>query len=94
MEEKINRDGKDRLFCFIFGRAENRAWTLDLYNAVNGTEYTNPDDVEITTHQSSFNPNMPVRQLMYLGRQYDKYIKKTRQDIYGKKQMILHPATV
>ncbi|MCR5599035.1 MAG: hypothetical protein K6G19_12780 [Lachnospiraceae bacterium] len=114
MEEKINRDGKDRLFCFIFGRAENRAWTLDLYNAVNGTEYTNPDDVEITTmedcvymgmkndvsfiiesdislyeHQSSFNPNMPVRQLMYLGRQYDKYIKKTRQNIYGKKQMIL-----
>ncbi len=114
MEEKINKNGKDRLFCFIFGRSENRAWTLSLYNAVNGTEYTNPDDVEITTmedciymgmkndvsfiidsdislyeHQSSFNPNMPVRQLMYLGRQYDKYIKRTGQNIYGKKQMVL-----
>ncbi len=39
--------------------------------------------------QSSYCPNMPVRQLMYLGRQYDKYIKRTRQNIYGSKQMTL-----
>ena len=114
MDENANRNHKDRLFCFIFGRAENKKWTLSLYNAVNGTNYINPDDIEITTmedviymgmkndvsfivnseislyeHQSTYNPNMPVRQLMYLGRQYDKYIKRTKQNIYGTKQMTL-----
>lgn len=114
MEERVNRNQKDRLFCFIFGKEENRKWTLSLYNAVNGTAYTDPADVEITTmsdviymgmkndvsfiigseislyeHQSTYNPNMPVRQLMYLGRQYDRYIKRTMQNIYGSKQMTL-----
>ncbi len=114
MEEKTNREEKDRLFCFIFGREENRKWTLSLYNAVNGTNYTDPEEVDITSmgdviymgmkndvsfiigsdislyeHQSSYNPNMPVRQLMYLSRQYDKYIKRTKQNIYGSKQMTL-----
>ena len=106
MDENANRNHKDRLFCFIFGRTENRKWTLSLYNAVNGTDYIDQDDIEITTmedviymgmkndvsfiinseislyeHQSTYNPNMPVGQLMYLGRQYDKYIKRTKQNI-------------
>ena len=114
MDETINRSQKDRLFCFIFGRPENREWALSLYNAVNGTCYKNPEEVEITTmddvvymgmkndvsfilgselslyeHQASYNPNLPVRQLMYLGRQYDKYIKHTKQNLYGSKQMTL-----
>ena len=33
--EQISRNNKDRLFCFIFGREENKRWTLELYNAVN-----------------------------------------------------------
>ncbi len=37
------------MFRFIFGNPENKAWTLSLYNAVNGTSYTNPDDITITT---------------------------------------------
>ena len=114
MGKKANREHKDRLFCFIFGRAENRAWTLSLYNAMNGTAYSDPDEIEITTmedviymgmkndvsflvgddislyeHQSTYNPNMPVRQLMYLGRQYDRYIDDTKQNPYGSKQMTL-----
>ncbi len=32
---------------------------------------------------------MPVRQLMYLGRQYDRYIEGTKQNLYGSKQMHL-----
>ena len=40
---------KDRLFCFIFGSEAHKDWTLSLYNAVNGTAYTNPDDIIITT---------------------------------------------
>ena len=31
------RDYKDRLFKFIFGNPENKAWTLSLYNAINET---------------------------------------------------------
>ena len=48
-EITVNRESKDRLFKIIFGRNENRAWTLSLYNAVNGSSYTNPDDITITT---------------------------------------------
>lgn len=33
---------KDRLFSFLFGSEENREWTLSLYNAVNGSSYTDP----------------------------------------------------
>ena len=42
----INRKYKDRLFRFIFS---NKKDLLDLYNAINGTDYTNPDDLIITT---------------------------------------------
>ena len=49
MGEKETRNEKDRLFCFMFGRQENKKWTLSLYNAVNGTNYSDPNSVEITT---------------------------------------------
>ena len=109
-EVTVNKDHKDRLFSFIFGRSENRAWTLELYNAINGSSYDNPDDIEITTldnslylgmkndvsfildeymslyeHQSTFNPNMPLRQLMYTGRLYDKYVRKHKLNVYGRR---------
>ena len=40
----VNREYKDRLFNFVFGSEENKAWTLDLYNAVNGSDYKDPDE--------------------------------------------------
>lgn len=110
----INREHKDRLFSFLFGREENKKWTLDLYNAVNGSHYTEPEEIEITTiedvlymamkndlsfilhwkmsiyeQQSSWNPNLPIRELMYAGKLYDKYIHKNKLNIYGKKQVTL-----
>ncbi len=57
----IQREYKDRLFNFIFGSEENKAWTLSLYNAVNGTAYTNPDDVQINT----------IKDVLYLGMHND-----------------------
>lgn len=45
----VNREQKSRLFCFIFGSEENRNHLLSLYNAVNNTNYTNVEDVKITT---------------------------------------------
>ena len=104
----INVKHKDRLFCFIFGREENKKWTLSLYNAVNQSTHKDPDIIEITTmedvlymgmkndvsfiianivsvyeQQSTYNPNMPVREMMYAARIYDKYIHLNRLNIYG-----------
>lgn len=110
----INTKYKDRLFSFIFGNAERKDWTLSLYNAVNGSSYTNPEDIELMTmedvlymgmkndmtflitdivnmyeQQSSYNPNMPVRKLMYAARFYDRYIHLNKLNIYGTKQLRL-----
>ena len=110
----INRKHKDRLFSFLFGREENRKWTLELYNAINNSNYTNPEEIEITTMEdvlymgmkndlsfvlhgvmsifeqnSTWNPNLPVRELMYAGKLYDKHIHKYGLNIYGKKQIEL-----
>ena len=98
----------------IVGSEENKEWTLSLYNAVNGSDYTDPSEIEITTikeimylsmhndvsflisdemdlyeQQSTYNPNMPVRLLEYVAHLYDKYIKQTKQNRYGKKLMHL-----
>ena len=43
----INRNHKDTLFRALFGRNKENA--LALYNALNKTNYDNPDDLEITT---------------------------------------------
>lgn len=45
--EIVNREGKDALFKLVFGEHPENALTL--YNAINGTEYTNVEDLEITT---------------------------------------------
>lgn len=107
-EETANRNNKDRLFKFIFGREENKAWTLSLYNAINGSNYENPEDIQINSiddvmflgmkndvsfiisetmniyeQQSSFCPNMPMRQFIYAGRLYDKYIELNHIYIYS-----------
>ena len=52
---------KDRLFNFLFGSEENKEWTLSLYNAVNGSHYTDPSMIKITT----------IREVMYLGMHND-----------------------
>lgn len=105
-----NRDYKDRLFKFIFGNTENKEWTLSLYNAINGTDYTNPDDITFNTiddvvylrmkndmsfivtfvmnlweHQSSYNPNMPMRFFIYGGELYDKYSTTNKYNKFSTK---------
>jgi len=35
-------------------------------------------------HQSTYNPNMPLRGLMYFGKLYDKYIQTGNKNIFGK----------
>ena len=57
----VNREHKDRLFHFIFGSEGNRAWTLSLYNAVNGSDYTDPEIIQINT----------IQDVIYLGMHND-----------------------
>ena len=45
----INKEHKDRLFKMLFGRPENSSWTLSLYNAVNGSSYNDPSQIEYNT---------------------------------------------
>ena len=45
----VNKKYKDRLFCFLFGREEYKDNILSLYNALNDTNYTNPEDIQIYT---------------------------------------------
>ena len=42
----VNREYKDRLFKLVFREKED---LLNLYNAVGGTDYDNPEDLEINT---------------------------------------------
>ena len=76
------------------------------YNAVNGKNYTNPDDLQVVTldnaiylgikndlafildmnlylyeHQSTYNPNIPLRNLFYIADEYQKLI--VRKSLYS-----------
>ena len=45
--------------------------------------------MNIFEHQSTFNPNMPVRELMYVGRLYDKYIHRNHLNVYSEELLEL-----
>jgi len=49
LEDNGNREYKDCLFVYLFGNEKYKRFTLELYNAINGTHYTDEDEVEITT---------------------------------------------
>ncbi len=102
----VNREFKSSLFCKLFGESVENA--LSLYNAVNGSDYTDTEDFVFTTledviymkmkndvsflfdktlnlyeHQSTYNPNMPLRGFLYHADLYKKLIKKSEQ-IYSR----------
>lgn len=51
IEEKPQPKYRDRLFIAIFGKDTERSkrWRLDLYNVLNGTNYTDPNALELNT---------------------------------------------
>lgn len=57
MTEKraVNREHKDRLFKLIFREKED---LLELYNAINHTEYTNAEEIEVNTLEDAIYMNM------------------------------------
>ena len=106
-----NRQYKDRLWRMIFNNKED---LLQLYNAINHTDYQNPDDLKVNTledvlylsmkndvsflvsgtmnlyeHQSTFNPNMPLRGVFYFSRLYEGYVADNNLMIYHEKRVRL-----
>lgn len=105
-ELQPNREYKDQLFRAIF--SSRKDWLLDLYNAVNDTDYTNVDDLDydiidgviyvsvrsdisfifdcninLYEHQSTYNPNMPMRGLIYFSILYRQYAKVMKTDYFS-----------
>jgi hypothetical protein len=99
-----NREYKSDAFSMLLEEPEN---ALEIYNALNGTDYQDPKvvqimnlhkgislsvrndaefvidfDLNIYEHQSTYNPNMPLRDLVYYVNELDKIIKG--RDIYGR----------
>ena len=106
---RVNFKHKDSLFRFIF---KDKEALLTLYNAVNESDYTDSDALEIYTmedfvymnmkndlsflidwnmnvfeHQSTYNPNMPLRGFLYMAAALKKFIALNRLDIYGSKRL-------
>ena len=100
------RQTKDIVFRLVFGN--DRQALLQLYNALHGTAYTDPHELQIVTldnaiyisrkndlafllagsinmyeHQSTLNPNMPVRFLIYLAQEYQLLVESMDKSLYG-----------
>ncbi len=106
---KAEKNYKDTVFRMLYNDKTN---LLELYNAVNGTNYSNTDDLRINTlenavymnmkndvsyvfrfemnlyeHQSTLNPNMPLRNLFYVTRLLESEVENylENKSIYGSK---------
>jgi hypothetical protein len=100
---RVNRVYKSRIFAMIF---QDKEKLLELYNAISGKNYTDPELLEINTmenaiymnmqndlsflidarlslyeHQSTVNPNLPLRFLWYISKLYMGMTRK--MNIYG-----------
>lgn len=103
------RNYKDTLFRMIFNGTEE---LLQLYNAVNGTNYEDADELQIVTldnaiymnmkndiafivdcrinlyeQQASVNPNMPLRDLFYIAKEYQGMV--SQKTLYSQRKIKL-----
>ena len=105
----VNREYKSHMFIMVF---QDKGKLLEIYNAVSGRHYEDPELLMINTlenaiylsmkndlsflidtrlslyeHQSTRNPNMPLRFLMYLSDLYSAMVKG--KNLYGTKRIPL-----
>ena len=108
MNHSNAREYKDRFFRYLFGNPDYKEFTLSLYNALNGTDYRNPNDLQFNTlenvffvgmkndvsfvicdeinvweQQSSWNENIPLRELIY-------YVELIQKRINGVPEYLGH----
>lgn len=104
---RVARNYKDTVFRMLYS---DKRELLELYNALNDTQYEQPESLEIYTlenaiymnmkndisfiidselslyeQQSTYNPNIPLRNLFYVSRQLEKYVRK--ETIYSSVQI-------
>ena len=107
----VNRTYKSRIFAMIFS---DKKELLELYNAISGKHYTDPEQLEVNTlenaiymsmqndisflidsrvylyeHQSTYNPNLPLRSLLYLSDLYSNMVRG--RNIYGTRLIQIPP---
>lgn len=101
-----NKEYKSDVFSMLL---QDKKRAMEIYNTINGTDYDDPELVEMTTlddksfsltvrndasfildanlslyeHQSTYCPNMPLRDLLYFASIIQKRIKAQKRDIYG-----------
>ena len=105
----VRRQHKDTVFRMLF---KEKTRLLELFNAINNTDITDENEIEITTlenaiymttkndiscvvdmrlslfeHQSTVNPNMPLRDLDYVSKCFSRYV--TKRDLYSGRKVIL-----
>ena len=49
----------------------------------NDVSFLIADEISLYEQQSSYNPNMPLRQMQYLGNLYERYIRENKLNKYG-----------
>ena len=99
----VNRLYKSRIFAMLY---QDKKELLDLYNAISGKHYEDPELLEINTlenaiymtmrndlsflidfrlslyeHQSTYSPNLPLRDLFYISDLYSGMVKD--ENLYG-----------
>ncbi len=107
----VNRTFKSTVFIMLF---EDKNNLLELYNAMTGKHYADPDLLEINTlenaiymtmkndvsflidgrlslyeHQSTYNPNLPLRFLLYISQIYAGITRNA--NLYGTKVVKIPP---
>ena len=107
----MSREYKSDVFSMLM---ENKTYALEVYNALNHTNYTDPETVEVVEldkgvslsmrndasfivdmsinfyeHQSTYNPNMPLRSLIYMVNTLENWLKKNEKDLFSRKLIMI-----
>lgn len=105
------REFKSGIFSML---QEEPKYALDVYNALNGTNYTNPDLITIQKldeqilltvrndasflidsffnlyeHQSTFNPNLPLRFSIYFADLMKRFVREQGYNLYGSRRILV-----
>ena len=106
-----NREYKSDVFSMLM---ENKSYALEVYNALNHSDYKNPEEVEIIRlergislsvrndasflidmnmsfyeHQSTYNPNMPLRSAIYYINALEDWLRRKNLDLFSRKRIQL-----
>ena len=106
---KENREYKSDVFSMLM---ENKSYALEVYNALNHSDYRNPEEVEIIRlergislsirndasflidmnmsfyeHQSTYNPNMPLRSAIYYVNTLEDWLRQKNLDLFSRRRI-------